>query len=59
MKAKDYANLSAQCGNMATMCKPDEKSPVAHTANLAVYYLRAASRELQRLAEWQAEQEKA
>lgn len=58
MTAKDFAAYSAQAGKMRDAIKPEETSPVANINKLAMYHLGMASRELQRLAEWQAEREK-
>ena len=59
MNAKEYAALSTQLGQIATRVTPDDHSPVANTGRLAMFHLRAAARELQRLAEWTANQEDA
>ena len=58
MTAKDYAALAAQVGEASFRLVPNDRSPVAQTANLAVTYLRMAAKEIRRLAEWTAEQEK-
>ena len=58
MTAQQYAALAAQVGEAAFRLVPNDRSPVAQTANLAVTYLRMAAKEIRRLAEWTAEQEK-
>ena len=57
LTAKEYAALSASVGGVALKVKPEDASPVAQSANLAVYHLRCAAKELQKLAEWKAEHE--
>jgi hypothetical protein len=60
MLARDYAQLAAEAGRLELAAQPDERSPVAQTAKLAVFYLRMAGRVLRQAATemaWQEEQE--
>lgn len=52
LAAKEYAELSAGAYAMAVRVKPEDGSPVAPSASLAVHYLRMAGKELQKIAEW-------
>ena len=61
MTAKHYAEYAARAGQLATAIQPaiqpEDATPIAQTAALAVFHLRMAARELLRAAEWLAEHE--
>ena len=57
MTAKDYAALAVQIEEAAFRLKPADQSPTTQTATLAIACLQLAAHEIQRLAEWTADQE--
>lgn len=52
--AKDYAQLSARIGQLASELKPLDSDPCASALNLAVFHLRSAAFRLREVAEFQA-----
>lgn len=58
MTAAHFATLAGQARQAAESLKLPSGDSLEHAAELAVYHLRKAASELQKCAEWRAQEEK-